>query len=97
MGVTLWLQWVVGSSIGAVAGRGLGDPARFGFDFAFTALFIVLITGFWRGGRTGAVLAAAAVVSALAKHYVPGAWNIALGGLAGVVVAVLLPLETEAR
>ena len=97
MGLTLWLQWVVGGTIGAVAGRGLGDPARFGFDFAFTALFIVLLTGFWRGRRTGAVLAAAAVVSALAKLYVPGAWNIALGGLAGVAVAVLLPLEKEAE
>ena len=96
MGMTLWLQWVVGSSIGAVAGRDLGDPARFGFDFAFTALFIVLITGFWRGRRTGAVLAAAAVVSALAKLYVPGAWNIALGGMAGVAAAVWMPLDKEA-
>ena len=91
MGSTLWLQWVLGGTIGAVAGRGLGDPARFGFDFAFSALFIVLLTGFWRGSRTGAVLVAAATVSALAKHYVPGAWNIALGGLAGVAVACLLP------
>jgi 4-azaleucine resistance transporter AzlC len=97
MGATLWLQWVAGAAIGALAGRGLGDPARFGFDFAFTALFIVILTGFWRGSRTGAVLAAAAVVSALVKLYVPGAWNIAAGGLAGVAVAALYPVEEEVR
>ncbi len=95
MGATLWVQWVVGGSIGAVAGRGIGDPARLGFDFAFSALFICILTGFWRGHRTGAVLAVAAVVSALTKLYVPGAWNIALGGLAGVAVATLFPRDAE--
>jgi branched chain amino acid efflux pump len=96
MGATLWLQWVAGAAIGAFAGRGLGDPARYGFDFAFTALFIFILTGFWRGSRTGAVLAVAAIVSAAVKLYVPGAWNIALGGLAGVAVAMLYPPEPEA-
>jgi 4-azaleucine resistance transporter AzlC len=90
MGSVLWLQWVAGCGIGALAGQSLGDPARFGFDFAFTALFLVIVTGFWRGQRTAAVLAAAAVVSALVKLYVPGAWNIALGGIAGITAAALL-------
>ena len=81
--------------VGAVAGAWLKDPAAFGFDFAFSALFIGILAGFWKGPRTGAVLAASAVVAATAKLTIPGAWYIVLGGLAGVLIAVLLHAEKE--
>jgi 4-azaleucine resistance transporter AzlC len=87
--------WTVSSVMGARAGAWLKDPAAYGFDFAFSALFIGILAGFWKGPRTGAVLAASAVVAAAAKHTIPGAWYIVLGGLAGVLVAVLLHAETE--
>lgn len=87
--------WTVSSVIGALAGARLHDPAAYGFDFAFSALFIGILAGFWKGPRTGAVLAASAVVAAAAKLTIPGAWYIVLGGIAGVLVAVLLHVETE--
>lgn len=90
MGLPLWINWVLATLIGAILGRGLGDPAAYGFDFAFSALFIAILAGFWKGPRTGAVLAASALVAALTKAFVPGAWYIALGGLAGVTMAALL-------
>ena len=80
---------MIATVIGAMVGRGLGDPAAYGFDFAFSALFIAILAGFWRGPRTGAILAASGAVSALAKLFVPGAWYIVLGGLAGVIAAAL--------
>lgn len=89
LGLPLWINWVASTVIGAVIGRGLGDPASYGFDFAFSALFIAILAGFWKGPRTGAVLAVSAAVAALAKLLVPGAWYIALGGLAGVSVAAI--------
>lgn len=96
LGAALWLQWVVGTTIGAMAGRTLGDPAEFGFDFAFTAVFICILAGFWRRTRTGAVMAASAAVAAVTELAFPGAWYIAAGGLAGVAVAVAIGPE-EAR
>lgn len=96
-GLTLPMMvvWTSSSTIGDLAGRSLGDPAAFGFDFAFSAVFIGILAGFWKGPRTGAVLGASAIVSALAKLYVPGAWYIVLGGIAGVAVAALLHQKAE--
>jgi predicted branched-subunit amino acid permease len=76
--------------LGAVMGKGFGNPAAYGFDFAFSALFIAILASFWKGPRTGAVLAVSGAVSALTKLLVPGAWYIVFGGIAGVAVAVLL-------
>jgi 4-azaleucine resistance transporter AzlC len=90
LGLPLWINWVISTVIGAMVGRGLGDPQAYGFDFAFTALFIAILASFWKGARTGAVLAASGLVAAVTKLLVPGAWYIALGGIAGVSVAALL-------
>ena len=90
LGLPLWINWVAATVIGAMIGRGLGDPAAYGFDFAFSALFIAILAGFWKGPKTGAVLAVAAAVSALTKLVVPGAWYIAFGGMAGVAMAAFL-------
>jgi 4-azaleucine resistance transporter AzlC len=93
LGVPLWINWVVATVIGAIVGHSLSDPAIYGFDFAFAALYISILTGFWRGPQTGAVLAASAATAVLTKLLLPGAWYIAVGGLAGVAVAIM----TETR
>lgn len=95
LGLPMVLTWTVSSVAGALAGAWLKDPAAYGFDFAFSALFIGILAGFWKGPKTGAVLAASAVTAAVAKLTIAGAWYIVLGGLAGVGVAVLLHAEEE--
>ncbi len=95
LGVPMVVTWTVSSVIGAIAGEWFKDPAAYGFDFAFSALFIGILAGFWKGPKTGAVLAVSAVVAAVAKLTIPGAWYVVLGGLAGVLVAVLLHAEEE--
>jgi 4-azaleucine resistance transporter AzlC len=87
LGLPLWINWVVASVLGAIIGRSLGDPATYGFDFAFSALFIAILASFWKGPKTGAVLAVSGGVAATAKLLIPGAWYIVLGGLAGVALA----------
>ncbi len=89
------VMWTTSSTVGALLGRSLGDPAAFGFDFAFSALFIGILAGFWKGPRTGAVLAVSAVTAALAKLFLPGAWYIVIGGLAGVAAAAILHTQEE--
>jgi 4-azaleucine resistance transporter AzlC len=92
----MWLCWTVSCGLGAFLGTSVGDPAALGIDFAFSAMFIAILMGFWKGARTGAVLAVAAGLAAVAKLYVPGAWYIVIGGVAGAACAALLHSEEEA-
>ncbi|HEX7110556.1 MAG TPA: AzlC family ABC transporter permease [Aestuariivirga sp.] len=90
LALPMWFAWTTSSTVGAIVGRSFGDPAVYGFDFAFSAMFIGILAGFWKGPRTGAVLGASAIAAALAKLYVPGAWYIVIGGIVGMAVAALL-------
>jgi 4-azaleucine resistance transporter AzlC len=84
----LWPTWFLFSAVGAWLGNGLGDTSRIGLDFAFAAMFIAVLAGFWKGPRTAMVLIASAATAIAAKMFLPGAWYIILGGLVGMLVAV---------
>ncbi|ODN71442.1 AzlC family ABC transporter permease [Methylobrevis pamukkalensis] len=99
LAVPLYLNWVLLTGLGAALGGLVDDPAAFGFDFAFTAVFIGLVAGFWKGRQSLAV-AAASAAGAIAVHaLVEGAWFVIAGALAGVTVAALTagPDKVEAR
>ncbi len=95
IGVSMWLVWTSSSLLGAVIGRGLGDPSIYGFNFAFSAVFICILVGFWSNWRTGVVLAVSGAVSAVVYLFVPGAWYIMAGAFAGVGVAAALHAEID--
>src|SRR5579871_3210445 len=63
MAAVFWATWVLSSVVGAFAGSFLGDPRRFGADFAFSAVFIGLLAGFWKGASTGVTIAARGAVA----------------------------------
>tara|TARA_R110002020_G_scaffold15143_18_gene53858 strand:- start:2472 stop:3185 length:714 start_codon:yes stop_codon:yes gene_type:complete len=86
-----WLAW---TTFGAVLGSGLGDPARYGFDFAFTALFIGLLMSFRAAQGFTVTVAAAAAASALVHMVAPGPLAIAAGAVAGIAAAALRPART---
>lgn len=90
-----YAAWVLSSLAGALGGAFLGDPALIGLDFAFPAVFIVLIMKFWKGRRTGAVLIASAIAAIAMKSLAGGAWYIAAGALAGLAVAAFAPQGSE--
>jgi len=94
MGVALWANWVVWSSVGAWLGPVLGDPKRFGADFAFTAIFIALIVSLSGGRRSGGVVVASAVTAALVHALIGSPWHVLSGALAGIVAAAVLPAGT---
>jgi 4-azaleucine resistance transporter AzlC len=84
-----YLNWVLSTLAGALLGALLGDPAAIGLDFAFPAVFTVLVVSFWKGPATGMVLLASAATSIAVRYFVPGAWYIAAGAAAGLCVALL--------
>lgn len=89
MGITLPLAatWWISTAAGAMLGRALGDPSAIGLDFAFSAMFIAIIMGFWKGPSTAGVLVASGAVAAATHLAVEGPWYIVAGGLAGAVYA----------
>ncbi|WP_310619106.1 AzlC family ABC transporter permease [Flexibacterium corallicola] len=95
IGIPMYVSWVSTTFFGAYLGAILGDPAEYGLDFAFTALFIYLVLGFWNSYRTGLVIAASGITAVLVYKVLPGAWYIIAGSLAGMVVAALLPQEEK--
>lgn len=87
MAVVLWGNWTLSTAIGAMLGSFLGDPARLGADFAFTALFIGLVAGFGRSRVTLVTVAVSAGVAALVHHFIGAPWHVASGALAGIAAA----------
>lgn len=85
--VPLAMTWWITTGFGAKLGRALGDPSALGLDFAFSAMFIAILMGFWKGPSTLGVLAASGGVAAAAHLAFEGPWYIVAGGLAGAVYA----------
>jgi 4-azaleucine resistance transporter AzlC len=89
LAIPFYFNWIFWSTLGTVAGQVIEHPERYGFDFAFAAVFIVLIRGFWRG-RASLLPAVASIAGALlAARLLPGAWYILVGTSAGLVAAAL--------
>lgn len=88
-GLVLYVAWLGSSVVGRILGTGFHDPARFGLDFAFTAVFLSLLVGVWKGKADLLPWAVAALVAAVAAHILPGKWYILLGALAGSITGVV--------
>ncbi len=82
-GVLVYLAWLATSVTGSALGNLVPDPARWGLDFAFTAAFLALLTGMWRGRSDLLPWAVAAAAATAVSVLLPGKWYILAGGLAG--------------
>ncbi len=88
-GLAIWSFWVAATVVGATVGGVVADPARWGFDFVLTAVFLVLAVTLWEGKRSLAPWTAAAGVALAGAQWLPGEWYILLGGLAASATAVV--------
>jgi 4-azaleucine resistance transporter AzlC len=88
-GLVLYVAWVGSTVAGRTLGDVIHDPARFGLDFAFTAVFLSLLVGLWRGKSELLPWVVAAVAAVVSAHLLPGKWYILLGGLAGSVAGMV--------
>ena len=82
-----YINWIIFSGLGRIIGQVISDPAAFGFDFVFTAVFLSLCIGFWQRSRRWLPFAVAIIAALTAKLLLPGAWFIFIGGLAGTLAA----------
>ena len=92
-GLVLFIAWVGSTVVGRMLGSLVHDPARWGLDFAFTAVFLSLLVGLWKGKSDLLPWIVAAIVAVAVAHWLPGKWYILLGGLAGSVAGVVRHAE----
>jgi 4-azaleucine resistance transporter AzlC len=93
----IYVAWVMGSWAGTLVGAVVAEPERYGFDFAFVAIFIGLIVALRRGRATDRVILAAAVAATMTHLVAPGALPVLAGALAGIAVAALWPADGGAE
>ena len=97
MGVLIpfYFIWVFSSLIGQAFGNLINDPAKYGFDFVFSAVFIAMTMGFWQANRHSMALIVAAISAVLSYHYIGGVWHIFIGGLLGTITAAIMAKPEE--
>ncbi len=88
-GITLYSVWMAATVAGRLAGSAVPDPAQFGLDFAFTAAFLALLLGFWRGKSDLVPWIAAGVLAIVVGHWAGPATGILVGGVLGSLAGAL--------
>lgn len=90
-GFVMIFVWTASTTAGALVGAVLPDLERFGLGFAFTAAFIAMARGLWRGHPQVLpwALATGATVAAVSLG-MPKAYGIIVGALIGLAVCAFL-------
>lgn len=89
----MYLTWVAFTTLGAIVGPWIGDVHAYGFDMAFTAVFLVLLKGMWRGVRAACPWLASLCCAVATYLVMPGGWYVVAGALSGVLSAFFLTEE----
>ncbi|MEM8551293.1 MAG: AzlC family ABC transporter permease [Pseudomonadota bacterium] len=94
----LYVTWVALSAAGAAGGQLIGNPQTYGIDMLLPVYFLALVMGFRRRSRWGAVVTVSAATALLVYAapqwgltFLGPPWHVTIGGIAGILVAVILP------
>ncbi|RYE45845.1 MAG: branched-chain amino acid ABC transporter permease [Hyphomicrobiales bacterium] len=96
-GVLSWFAWMGSTLCGRVLGAFIDDPTRYGLDFAFTATFLALLLGMWRGRGDLVPWIVGALAAILTSKLIEGNWYIIVGGLVGSFAGALAETIRERR
>ncbi len=96
VGAIAWTGWVTGTTVGALAAALIGDPSRWGVDFAMPAMFTALLVALAEDRRH---IAAAAVAGLLVVGLpalaavgivIPSSWLIVIASMAAATAAAVI-------
>ena len=89
LAIPFYISWLFWTTLGALIGGVITHPERYGFDFAFAAVFLVVLFGLWKHQRRLLPIIASAAAALIVWKLAPGVWYIFAGGLAGTSAAIL--------
>ncbi|MBU4555665.1 MAG: AzlC family ABC transporter permease [Actinobacteria bacterium] len=96
VGVISWVGWVSGTLVGAAAASWIGDPSRWGVEFAMPAMFVALLIALAENRQhviaacMATAIALALPAAALIGMHIPSAWFIVMASVGAATVATLL-------
>ncbi len=88
-GTMAWFGWVGATLAGRLLGSVIDDPTTYGLDFAFTATFLALLFGMWKGKADLLPWLAGAAIAMAVSLVLPGTWYIIAGGLGGSLLGAI--------
>jgi 4-azaleucine resistance transporter AzlC len=90
LAIPLYVNWVLTTVAGAIAGTLIGRPQAIGLDFVVTAYFMFLVVGY-RTRPNALPIIGASAAAALAAYLLFGSpWHFAGGAVCGMGTAALL-------
>ncbi|GAA6175613.1 AzlC family ABC transporter permease [Sulfitobacter pacificus] len=90
-GLVMITVWTISTTLGAFVGSTLPNLEKFGLGFAFTAAFIAMARGLWRGhANLVPWIASFAVTIGLVTLGIPKAYAIVAGAISGLAVSHIL-------
>ena len=90
-GLCVYAFWNLSTALGHILVRGLDNPAKYGLDFAFTAVFTALLVGLGPRRQDILPLIAATATALACARLLPGKWYILAGAVAGGLAAAFGP------
>lgn len=88
-GLLVFVTWVSATLLGLTVGRFIHNPATYGLDFVFIAIYITLLVGVWDGREDALPIGVAAATAVAAAVLLPGNWYIIIGGVIGSMAGVV--------
>lgn len=88
-GLILWVNWIIGTGMGAAAGSLIGDPARFGVDVVMACFFAAVVAGQCRNKAMILPALVSAAIAIISIPWMPVGWNVILAALVGGLVAMI--------
>lgn len=90
--------WTGSTAIGAMLGASLPDLEKFGVGFAFTAAFIAMARGMWRGRKNAMPwLGCFAVACLFVVYGLPKAYAIIAGAVVGIILSMMMRHNQDAK
>jgi predicted branched-subunit amino acid permease len=86
----IYLTWPASGLLGALIGKAIPEPERYGLDLVFPLAFLGLLTAFLEDRIGGVVALASGGLALLGTFLLPGAWHVIVAGLLGSGLGVLL-------
>ena len=89
-GIFAYICWMATTVIGHTLGSAIDDPGKYGLDFAFTATFLALLLGMWKGRGDLIPWLVAALAAIVSARLIPGSWYILIGGIVGSLAGAIV-------
>jgi 4-azaleucine resistance transporter AzlC len=90
VGIVSWVGWWAGTAIGAIATGLIGDPSRWGLQFAMAAMFTALLVATAEDRRHVVVAVVAALLAVVFSVLIPGQWSLVATAVVAAAVGAVV-------